>query len=293
MRTSDGLDLQYKVIGRGPPIIFSHEFGGSHASWERPVDRMAAAHQCIIYTARGFAPSTISNEAVHYGGQRLVDDLIELADHLALVRFHLVGAGMGAVTTLLAASPLGDRVRTITLIGCMAGPLSQMDLFEHHSAIRQMLRVLEEKPPTKVSAVMGRQRPYERLMKERVASWHEYRRKIDEHDPVGLALTLKHVEWEPPDLEAMEYRLKQIEAPVQLLLGEGDHPAAHSTAKLLSRQLPFARLVKLVNCGKLAHIEQPSVVSKLLWQHVRNFELAENGQRHYSRLELSMNVEIA
>lgn len=79
MRTSDGLDLQYRETGRGPTIVFSHEFGGSYASWDKQVDRLSTAHRCIVYTARGFSPSTISGKEIHYGRQLLVRDLVELA----------------------------------------------------------------------------------------------------------------------------------------------------------------------------------------------------------------------
>jgi pimeloyl-ACP methyl ester carboxylesterase len=291
MRTSDGLDIQYKEIGRGPTIVFSHEFGGSHASWERQIERLSTAHRCIIYTARGFSPSTVSDKAIHYGRQSLVRDLIELVAYLKLDRFHLVGSSMGAVTTLLAAELLGDKVKSITLVGCSAGPLSQLDLFEHRSGIRQLLRAVEENDPRPVSATLGKQRPYARLIREKAALWNKYRSIMDQHEAVGLALTLQLVEWEPSDFKHMEQRLQRVRVPTLLVVGDEDHPAAHSTTAHLARILPSARMVELPDCGRLAHIEQPAVFNKLLWQHVRNFELRDNGQRHYSKLELSLNVE--
>ena len=33
-KTSDGVRLFYETAGSGTPIIFVHEFGGSHWSWE-------------------------------------------------------------------------------------------------------------------------------------------------------------------------------------------------------------------------------------------------------------------
>jgi pimeloyl-ACP methyl ester carboxylesterase len=291
MRTSDGLDLQYKEAGRGPTIIFAHEFGGSHASWEKQVERLSTAHRCVLYTARGFSPSTISDKGTHYGREFLTRDLMELVEHLKLERFHLVGAGMGAVTTLLAAEHLRDKVKTITLVGCSAGPLSSLDLFEHRSRIRQALTALNEGDLVLASAILCSQRSYERLNKEKAPWWQRYRRAFEQHGTVGTALTLKLAEWEAPDFAHLESRLRHVEAPTLLVTGDEDYPAVHRTNARLAEILPFAKLVKLSHCGGLAHLEQPAVFNKHLWQHVRNFELRENGQKHYSRLELSLNLE--
>jgi|GEM_PF-2079965 len=291
MRTSDGLDLQFREVGRGPTIVFSHEFGGNYASWEKQIERLATTHRCIAYTARGFSPSTISGQEMHYGRHMLVRDLVELVEHLKLERFHLVGAGMGAATSLLASELLGDKVKTITLADCPAGPLSQLELFEHRSRIRQVLFALEQKKSALASWTLWNDRPDERLIGEKAAWWQKYRSIFEQHDAVGLALTLKRVEWDAPDFKHLERRLRHIEAPTLLVLGNEDRPAAHTRTAHLARVLPFAKLVKLSHCGRLAHLEQPAVFNKLLWQHVRTLELRENGQRHYSKLELSLNLE--
>jgi pimeloyl-ACP methyl ester carboxylesterase len=166
-----------------------------------------------------------------------------------------------------------------------------LELFEHRSRIRQALLALEANEVALASAALRKQRPYERLIREKAAWWHKYRDIMEQHDPVGLAWTLKLVEWDPPDFKRLEPRMRRVAAPTLLIVGDQDHAAVHSTSAHLTRILPFARMLKLPNCGRLAHIEQPAVFNKHLWQHVRNFELQENGQKHYSKLELSLNLE--
>lgn len=291
MRTSDGLDLQYRETGRGPTIVFSHEFGGSYASWEKQVERLSMTHRCIVYTARGFSPSTISSEEIHYGRQLLVRDLVELAEHLRLERFHLVGAAIGAVTTLLAAEQLGGKVKTITLVDCPAGPLAPMDLFEHRSRIRKMLLALEKGELAMVGAALCKQRPYEGLHGDSAPWRHKYRNTFEQHSSIGLALTLRLVEWDVPDFGDLQSRLKHIEAPILLIAGNKDHPTVKRADALLTDVLALTKIVKLSHCCGLLHLEQPVVFNKLLWQHVRNAELRESGQRHYSKLELTFNID--
>ena len=58
-KTSDGVRLFYESAGSGTPIIFVHEFGGSHWSWEPQLNFFARRHRCITFAARGYPPSDI------------------------------------------------------------------------------------------------------------------------------------------------------------------------------------------------------------------------------------------
>ncbi len=57
--TSDGVRLYYETAGRGSPIVFVHEFGGSHWSWEPQMNFFPRRHLCVTYAARGYSPSDI------------------------------------------------------------------------------------------------------------------------------------------------------------------------------------------------------------------------------------------
>ena len=54
--TSDGIRLFYESAGSGTPIIFVHEFGGSHWSWEPQLNFFPRRHRCITFAARGIRP---------------------------------------------------------------------------------------------------------------------------------------------------------------------------------------------------------------------------------------------
>ena len=60
--TSDGVQLFYESAGQGTPIVFVHEFGGNHWSWEPQVSYFSRRHLCITFSARGYPPSDIPEE---------------------------------------------------------------------------------------------------------------------------------------------------------------------------------------------------------------------------------------
>ncbi len=48
-----------KSAGSGSPIVFVHEFGGNHWSWEPQLNFFTRRHLCVTYAARGFPPSDV------------------------------------------------------------------------------------------------------------------------------------------------------------------------------------------------------------------------------------------
>ncbi len=52
--------------GAGTPILFVHEFGGNHESWEPQMRFFARRHRVITYAARGYAPSDIPADMERY-----------------------------------------------------------------------------------------------------------------------------------------------------------------------------------------------------------------------------------
>ena len=58
--TDDGVKLYFEDTGgAGDPILFLHEFGGHHLSWEPQMRYFSRYYRCISYAARGWPPSDV------------------------------------------------------------------------------------------------------------------------------------------------------------------------------------------------------------------------------------------
>lgn len=112
-----GAALYYQVTGQGPPIVFAHGLGGTHASWWQQVPHFAQHWTCVVFAARGFYPSRLS--APLPGDAALVDafvaDLAALVDELQLGRVRLVAQSLGGWTCLEYALAHAERVRALVL----------------------------------------------------------------------------------------------------------------------------------------------------------------------------------
>lgn len=118
MRRSGTLDrgdcrIHYEVAGSGPALVFAHGLGGNHLSWWQQVAHFAADHTCVVFSHRGFTPSSA------VPGERApdayADDLAALIQELKLQDVALVAQSMGGWTCLEYALREPQRVRALVM----------------------------------------------------------------------------------------------------------------------------------------------------------------------------------
>src|SRR5450759_3641475 len=91
---SGNIDLYYEDHGSGKPVVRSHGYPRSGASWEKQIPvLLAAGHRVITYDRRGFGKS--SQPTTGYNYDIFAEDLHKLVTQLKLRDFALVGFSMG------------------------------------------------------------------------------------------------------------------------------------------------------------------------------------------------------
>jgi len=124
LRTTDRVRLRYALDdytdpwSKRPTLILLHAVMGSHKRMYRWVPVLARHFRVVRPDMRGHGASSASTGTA-LSLQRLVDDVIELADHLGCESFHLAGASAGGIIALQTALDHPERVATL---GCYATP---------------------------------------------------------------------------------------------------------------------------------------------------------------------------
>ena len=113
-----GVTLTVQLGGpeEAEPIIFLHGFPESHRTWREVAPALAADHRVVAPDQRGFAGSDKPQGVDQYKTERVVEDLVALADSLGLARFTLVGHDWGGAVAWLAALRHPDRVARLVII---------------------------------------------------------------------------------------------------------------------------------------------------------------------------------
>ena len=116
----------------GTPVVLLHGFPETSWSWRHQIDALAdAGYRVVAPDQRGYSPGARPRDVASYRLSELVADVIRLADHEDLGRFHLVGHDWGAMVAWFVASQHADRLRSLTTISV-----------PHPGAYREALRTL-------------------------------------------------------------------------------------------------------------------------------------------------------
>ena len=128
--TSDGIQLAWREVGRGRPVILLHGlFSDAQMNWIKfgHAERIAAdGVRVIMPDLRAHGLSGKPHEQVHYPQLVLVRDLVELIEHLELGEFDLGGFSLGARTVIEAVIG-GVRPRRAILSGTGLDVLTNWD----------------------------------------------------------------------------------------------------------------------------------------------------------------------
>ncbi|MCU1451367.1 MAG: alpha/beta hydrolase fold protein, partial [Acidimicrobiales bacterium] len=85
-------DVRDEGPERGEVIILLHGYPETKASWDAVIPGLAAAgHRVLAPDQRGYSPRARPEGRRAYSAEKLVGDVLALADAAGAVRFHVVG----------------------------------------------------------------------------------------------------------------------------------------------------------------------------------------------------------
>lgn len=217
---SDGTRLAYHVLGQGRPVLMLHGlFSNGFVNWIKFGHANAlvdAGFQAIVADLRAHGASDAPHAASAYPDDILARDAAELAAHLRLTGFDLVGFSLGARTAVRAVLG-GMRPRRLVLGGMglegLAGWTRRSAFFQRAIAEYETAR---RGDPTWMAIQFM---------------------KTMQVDRIAAGLLLQSFADTPPEA------LAGITMPTALVCGEQDDD--NGSADALAAALPGARLIRV------------------------------------------------
>jgi pimeloyl-ACP methyl ester carboxylesterase len=111
-------------------VVLLHGFPESHRTWRAVAPELAREFRIVAPDQRGFAGSDKPEGVAAYRTDRIVEDLLALADALGLKRFTLVGHDWGGAIAWLAALRHPDRIARLVAINAPHPLIFQKSLIE-------------------------------------------------------------------------------------------------------------------------------------------------------------------
>jgi pimeloyl-ACP methyl ester carboxylesterase len=124
---TDAGTLHYEVCDVVPPwvpdpqtIVFHHGVAASLDIWAGWLPVLATRYRLVRFDMRGFGGSYVPPAGSAWSFERLVEDLLAVADAAAAPRFHLVGESIGGTAAIACALRAPQRVLSLTLSNAAA-----------------------------------------------------------------------------------------------------------------------------------------------------------------------------
>jgi pimeloyl-ACP methyl ester carboxylesterase len=113
---TNGVEIEYRVIGSGEPLLMIHGFGECiDQSWGAIIPELATSYRVIAINQRGHGAST--NPTGQFAHRQSAEDVRSLLDALGIKRASAIGFSSGSMTLLHLATRYPDRVSKLVVVG--------------------------------------------------------------------------------------------------------------------------------------------------------------------------------
>jgi pimeloyl-ACP methyl ester carboxylesterase len=157
--------MVWRVWGAGEPLVLFHGGSGSWTHWIRVIPELSRHYELWVADIPGLGDSTMPPKP--WVPQSTAEVVVAGLEHLFAkdMKLRMAGFSFGGQIAGLSAAALGDRVRSLTLIGVAALGLSTaprppfakrrsgMSAAEVTAALRQNLEVLMFANPANIDAL--------------------------------------------------------------------------------------------------------------------------------------------
>ncbi|MBB5695465.1 alpha/beta fold hydrolase [Muricoccus pecuniae] len=260
--TRDGIGLHYEEVGEGTPILFIHEFGGNHESWEPQLRYFSRRYRCITYAARGYPPSDVPTSLDQYSQAIAADDAVAVLDALGIEKAHIVGLSMGGFCTVHFGLRTPERALSLTIAG--AGYGCEKEFEEYFRGVsREVADRFETMGAEAFAPIYGSGASRVQFQNKDPLGWKEFVERLATHDRVGAAMTMRGVQARRPSFWDLEDDLRRMMVPSLVVVGDEDDHCLQPGI-FLKKTIPACGLSIIPKTGHTLNLEEPAAFNALL-----------------------------
>lgn len=268
--TKDGVKLHVEEAGEGTPILFIHEFGGNHASWEPQLRYFSRRHRCITYAARGYPPSDVPENVDSYSQALAADDAVAVLDGLGIDKAHIVGLSMGGFCTVHFGLRTPQRALSLTVAGAGYGCEKEFEDYFRGVSL-EVADNFETKGAKEFSKIYALGASRVQFQNKDPRGWQEFADRLATHSDRGAANTMRGVQARRPSFYDLEAELRQMKVPTLVMVGdEDDHCLLPGI--FLKKTIPACGLSVFPKTGHTLNLEEPAAFNALLAEFIAQVE---------------------
>jgi len=268
--TRDGVKLHVEEVGEGSPILFIHEFGGNHASWEPQLRFFSRRHRCITYGARGYPPSDVPDSIEAYSQAIAADDAVAVLDALKIDKAHIVGLSMGGFCAVHFGLRTPQRALSLTVAGAGYGCEKEFEDYFRGVSL-EVADSFEKQGAREFSKIYALGASRVQFQNKDPRGWQEFADRLATHSDRGAANTMRGVQARRPSFYDLEDGLKRMMVPTLVIVGDEDDHCLQPGI-FLKKTIPACGLSVFPKTGHTLNLEEPAAFNTLLAEFIAQVE---------------------
>ena len=270
---SGPVELYYEATGAGAPLVWCHEYGGDHRSWEPQVRYFARRYRVVTWNYRGYPPSDVPKEPEAYSVDVLVEDLRGLLGHLGIARAHVGGLSMGAGVALNFGIRHPELAESLIIAAAGAGTVNREEFLRNS----ERLAGLYETRGVEAKVANMEQSPTRRGFAQKdPRGWAETVAHVRDHSGLGSALMMRGVQMKRKTIYELGPEMAGIAAPALIVVGDQDAPCLEP-GLFMKRHIPHAGLAVVPMTGHASNLEEPALFNQLVADFLASVETGRWG----------------
>ena len=257
----NGVNLNIKLIGSGPPLVALHGFAGDMSTWAKFVPEAAKRYTVITIDLLGHGGSDTPSEPERYRINHAVQDLAAAIREMGFSQTSFLGYSMGGRIALAAAVLVPDFCESLILEGASPG------LTSPEARVRRQIKDEALADSILRDGIEAFVNDWEKqpLFRTQQSLPPEIRLQIRSQrlksNPIGLANSLRAtgLGTQPPFADS----LPTLNIPVLCIAGEYDRKFT-AIARRMCRKLRNGRVAVIPGAGHATHLEKPQDFNKVV-----------------------------
>jgi len=250
---TNGIELNCVVEGDGPWVTMSHSLASNLAMWDEQAQLLVArGYKVLRFDTRGHGASDAPGGS--YTLDQMADDLHGLFAALDIRNTHWIGLSMG-------------------------GMIGETYALKHPGVFRSMLLAdtTSRRPPNAEQmwgerVKLAREQGMAALVDSTLARW--FTEPFRKAQPAVMARIAEGIRSTPvagfagccdaiAKIDVLD-RLKEIDCPALVIVGEDDHGTPPDMARQIQANLRGSELLIIPSAAHLSNIEQPAVFNRAM-----------------------------
>jgi len=266
--TINGVQIGYDDFGRGPAVLFVHDYPLNRKMWRPQVQPLVdAGFRVVLVDLRGFGESSLASErvAIHTYSA----DIIGLLNYLGIGRAVVCGLSLGGYVLFDLMENYPQRIAG----ACLATSRPVSDDIQERARRNELIVALQDGRVEQVKDEIfnmlfaGQEKSLSAKIKNEVRGWMQNLK----------AKTLNVAMQAIGQRKDYTYLLKGVKIPILLVGAEEDPITHHNHTDIMAQLLPNCKAVKL-SSGHLVNIEKAEEFNAHFLEFLGNLTPQRHGQ---------------